>query len=172
MVFEKGIYQCDAQLLNESPETDLSWDDAVVVSAGKLKKLWDSLSELRSSLCEGRLERTVLRPALLSVKTAQFTLFFLQIWHDTVKSHSLTESVERLTFVKLLKKFSVLFWSKVCCEVWGFQGSNYKEHYLLGSPFFWDITQPIMVIPYRRLGTDCPKTSVRNYRYLLRNIAG
>jgi hypothetical protein len=29
-----------------------SCDDAIVVSAGKLRKLWDSLSELRSSLCE------------------------------------------------------------------------------------------------------------------------
>jgi hypothetical protein len=27
------------------------WDDAIVVSAGKLRKLWDSLSELRTSLC-------------------------------------------------------------------------------------------------------------------------
>jgi hypothetical protein len=50
-----------------------------VVSAGKLRKLWDSLSELRSSLCERRLERTVLRPALLPVKTAQFTQFSRQI---------------------------------------------------------------------------------------------
>ena len=39
-------------------------------------KLWDSLSELRSSVCERRLERTVLRPALLPVKTAQFAQFF------------------------------------------------------------------------------------------------
>jgi len=46
-----------------------------MVSAGKLRKLWDSLSELRSSLCERRLERTVLRPALLPVKPAQFTQF-------------------------------------------------------------------------------------------------
>ena len=45
----------------------------------KLRKLWDSVSELRSSLCERRLERTVLRPALLSVKTAQFTQFFRQV---------------------------------------------------------------------------------------------
>ena len=51
----------------------------IVVSAGKLRKMWDSLSELRSSLCERRLERTVLRPALLPVKTAQFTQFFGQI---------------------------------------------------------------------------------------------
>jgi hypothetical protein len=39
-------------------------------------KLWDSLSELRSSLCETRLDRTVPRPALLPVRTAQFTQFF------------------------------------------------------------------------------------------------
>ena len=50
-----------------------------MVSAGKLRKLWDSLSELRSSLCEGRLERTVLMPALLPVKTAQFAQFFRQV---------------------------------------------------------------------------------------------
>ena len=43
--------------------------------AGKLGKLWDSLSELRSSVCEKRLEKTILGPALLSVKTAQFTKF-------------------------------------------------------------------------------------------------
>jgi len=41
-----------------------------VVWAGKLRKLWDSLSELRSSVCERRLERTVLRTAVLPVKTA------------------------------------------------------------------------------------------------------
>jgi len=44
----------------------------MMVSAGKLKKLWDSLSELRSSLCERQLESTILRPAQLLVKTAQF----------------------------------------------------------------------------------------------------
>ena len=57
----------DARLLN------------IVVSAGKLRKLWDSLSELRISLWKRRLERTVLRPALFLVKTAQFTQFFLHI---------------------------------------------------------------------------------------------
>jgi hypothetical protein len=81
---------CDAHLLNELLETDVPWDDAIVVSAGKLRKLWDSLSELRSSLCERRLERTVLRPRLLPVKTAQFTQFFSQVWCHTVKSLSLT----------------------------------------------------------------------------------
>ena len=53
-----------------------SCECSIVVSAGKLGKLWDSLSELRSSVCERRLERTVLRPALLPAKTAQFTQFF------------------------------------------------------------------------------------------------
>jgi hypothetical protein len=65
----------DEILLNELLETD----DAIVVSAGKLRKLWDSLSELRSSMCERRLGRTVLRPVLLPVKTAQFTQFFRQV---------------------------------------------------------------------------------------------
>jgi hypothetical protein len=84
---------CDAHLLNELLETDVPWDDVIVVSAGKLWKLWDSLSELRSSLYERRLERTVLRPALLPVKTAQFTQFFCQVWRHTLMSLSLTESV-------------------------------------------------------------------------------
>jgi len=90
----KRNISCDAHLLNELLETDVPWDGAIVVSAGKLRKLWDSLSELRSSVCERRLERTVLRPALLPFKIAQFTQFFRQVWHHTVKSLSLTESVE------------------------------------------------------------------------------
>jgi hypothetical protein len=40
-----------------------------VVSAGELRKVWDSLSELRGSPRERRLERTVLRHALLPAKT-------------------------------------------------------------------------------------------------------
>jgi len=39
---------CDVHLLKEFLETDVSWNDSIVVSAGKLRKLWDSLSELRS----------------------------------------------------------------------------------------------------------------------------
>jgi hypothetical protein len=70
----------------------VSWDDAIVVSTGKVRELWDSLSKLRSSLCE-RLERTVLRLALLPVKTVQFIQFFRQVWRHTEKSLSLTESV-------------------------------------------------------------------------------
>jgi hypothetical protein len=64
-----------------------------VVSAGKLRKLWDSLSELCSSLCERRLERIVLRPALLPVKSAQFTQFIRQVCRHTVKSLSFTETI-------------------------------------------------------------------------------
>jgi hypothetical protein len=51
-------------------------DDAIVVSAGKLRKLWDSQSELLSSLCKRGLETP---PALLPVKTAQFTQFIRQV---------------------------------------------------------------------------------------------
>ena len=75
----KRNISCDAHVLNELLETDGSSDDTIVVSAGKRRKLWDFLSELPSSLCEGRLDRTVLRPALLFVKTAQFTQFFRQV---------------------------------------------------------------------------------------------
>ena len=72
----KRNISCNAHLLNELLETHVPWDDAIMVSAGKLRKLWDSLSELRSSLCERLLKRTVLRPAQMSIKTAQFTQFF------------------------------------------------------------------------------------------------
>jgi hypothetical protein len=77
--WERNI-SCEAHLLKELLETD----DAIVVSEDKLRKLWDSVSELRSSLCERRLERTVLRLALLPVKSAQFTQFF----PSSVTSHS------------------------------------------------------------------------------------
>jgi hypothetical protein len=54
VVFEKK-YIMHVHLLNESLETRVA--DEMMVSAGKLMKLWDSLSEMRSSLCERRLER-------------------------------------------------------------------------------------------------------------------
>jgi hypothetical protein len=41
-----------------------------------LRELWDSPSKLRSSVCERRLERTVLRLAVLPVQTAKFNQFF------------------------------------------------------------------------------------------------
>jgi hypothetical protein len=82
VVFEKDCtVRCS--FLYELLETDIedgcfgmmpSWCRQV-----KLRKLWDSLSELRSSLCERQLERTVLRPALLPVKTAQFTQFLRHV---------------------------------------------------------------------------------------------
>jgi len=37
----KSIISCDAHLLNELLETDVPWDDGIMVSAGKLRKLWD-----------------------------------------------------------------------------------------------------------------------------------
>jgi hypothetical protein len=46
-----------------------------VVSAGKLRKLWDSLSELRSSQCERRLERTVEACAIARQTCAVYTVF-------------------------------------------------------------------------------------------------
>jgi hypothetical protein len=82
----KGNISCDAHLLNELLETDvedyinyLRMNGQTFNMLLKLRKLWDSLSELRSSLCERRMERTVLRPALSSVKTAQFTQFFRHV---------------------------------------------------------------------------------------------
>ena len=71
---ERNIW-CDAHLLNELLETDVPWDDSIVVSAGKLRKLWDSVSELRSSLCERRLERTVLRPRYCPSKIRSLLYF-------------------------------------------------------------------------------------------------
>jgi cobalamin biosynthesis protein CbiD len=88
---------CDVHRMNELLETDVEgwvpWDDVIMVWAGKLRKLSDSLSELRSSLCERRLEKIVTRPALLPVKTALFTQFFHQVWRHTLKSLGLTDSV-------------------------------------------------------------------------------
>jgi hypothetical protein len=76
----KRNISCDAHLLHELLKTDECLEKMqIVVSAGKLRELWDSLSELRSSLCERRLGRTLLRPGLLSVKTAQFTQFFRRV---------------------------------------------------------------------------------------------
>jgi hypothetical protein len=92
----KRNISCDAHLLNELLETDVLWD-AIVGSAGKLSKLWDSLNEPRSSLCERRLVRTVLRPVLLPVKTAQFTQFFRQVWRHIVKSLCNWHCIGRLT---------------------------------------------------------------------------
>jgi len=74
----KRNISCDAHLLTELLQTDVPRDDAIVVSAGKLRKLWDSLSDLIISVYERRLERTVLRPALLPAKSVRFTQFYVR----------------------------------------------------------------------------------------------
>jgi hypothetical protein len=51
----KSNISCDVQLLNESLETRV--EDEMLVSAGKLMKLWASLSELLSSVCDRLLGR-------------------------------------------------------------------------------------------------------------------
>jgi hypothetical protein len=88
----------------------------------KGRKLWDSLSELRSSLCERRLERTVLRPALLPVKTAQFTQFFRQVLRHTLKSLFNWECIAPLKrrsaaarLLSLCVRISPGAWMSVCC---------------------------------------------------------
>jgi len=90
----KRNVSCDAHLLKEFCSFwKVECLEMMPLSAGKLRKLWDTLSELLSSLCERRLERTVLRAALLPVKTAQFTQFLRQVCRHIVKSLGLTESV-------------------------------------------------------------------------------
>jgi hypothetical protein len=108
----KRNISCDANLLNELLETD----DAIVVSAGKLRKLWDSLSELRSSLCERRLERAVLRPAPSPVKTAQFTKFFRQVRRHTEKSPSLTESLYGALVTRIRTPLDIISSELTCSE--------------------------------------------------------
>jgi hypothetical protein len=68
-------------------------DDAIVVSEGKSKQLWDSLSEPRSSLYETRLEKAVLRSVIMPLKTAQFNQILRPGWRHTVKSLRIAESV-------------------------------------------------------------------------------
>jgi len=78
---ERNVSKRCSPLFYTSWKMSAFTDYAIVVSAGKLKKLWDFLSELRNSVCERRLERTVLRPTMLPVKTAQFTRFIRQGEH-------------------------------------------------------------------------------------------
>ena len=42
----KRNISCDAHLLNELLEMDVPWDDAIVVSTGKLRKLWETWAVL------------------------------------------------------------------------------------------------------------------------------
>jgi len=52
--YSKKNISCVAHLLNGLLETGVSWDYAIVVSAGRVRKLWDSPSEVGSSICERR----------------------------------------------------------------------------------------------------------------------
>ena len=89
---ERNI-SCDVHLLNGVLETDVPWDGAIVVWAGKLRELWDSLSELRSSVCERRLERPSWDLCYCLSKLRSLLSFFRQVWCYTIKSLSLTYSV-------------------------------------------------------------------------------
>jgi hypothetical protein len=90
----KRNISCDGQLLNELLETDVPWGDAIVVWAGKLRELWDSLSELLSSLCvkdDWKIQFWGLRYCLSELRS--LLRFSRQEWRHTVKSLSLTESL-------------------------------------------------------------------------------
>ena len=75
----KRNISCDANLLNELLETDVEDDCFEMMPSWCRQVNWGNCGipwVNCAILCERRLERTVLRPALLPVKTAQFTQFF------------------------------------------------------------------------------------------------
>jgi hypothetical protein len=65
-----------------------------VVSAGKLRELWDSLNELRSSLC-GKMtgKDSSVACAIACQNCAVYSVFSIRYDVKTVKSLSLTDSV-------------------------------------------------------------------------------
>jgi hypothetical protein len=72
---------------------------------------------------ERPLETTVLRPALLPVKTAQFTQFSHKVWCHAIKSLSLTESLT--DSIRLCCKIACVFayvrlgsWQSVYTQLW------------------------------------------------------
>ena len=118
----KRNISCDADLLNELVETDVPW-----WCHRKLRKLWDSLSELRSSLCERGLERTVLRPALLPVKTAQFTRFFHQVWRHSKIAQFNWECIVRFRYPAWTANAPFCVWKttgKDISEAWAIACQN------------------------------------------------
>jgi hypothetical protein len=70
---DKWTISLDFQFFNQFRW--VPWDDAIVKSAGTLRKLWDSPSKLRSSLCETRLKRTVLGPSIACQNYAVYPVF-------------------------------------------------------------------------------------------------
>jgi hypothetical protein len=87
----KRNISCDAHLLNEVLETNVPWNDATVVSAGKVRKLWNSLSELRSSVWKTTGKDSCEACAIACENCAVYSVF-RQVWRHTVKSFSLTEN--------------------------------------------------------------------------------
>ena len=90
----KRNISCDVHLLNEFLETDVPWDDAIVVSAGKLRKLWDSLSEPRSSVWKTTWKDSS-EACVINCQNCAVYSVFRQVWSHTIKSLSLTERVYR-----------------------------------------------------------------------------
>jgi hypothetical protein len=177
----------------------MPWDDAIVVSAGKLRKLWDSLSELHSSLFERRLERTVQRPALLAVKTAHFPQFFRQVWRHTLKSLRWTDSVQGTLHVFFYR--AMIFASTNSTSLHApclFRQSTASHTQscsvlirasILRTLHIWDVTQRyvgcwlqtfrdnhsvpssmVTVSAFKMGPPGCPETSVTNYQLLPRII--
>jgi ribosomal protein L22 len=101
--------------------------------------MWDSLSKLRSCLCERWLERTVLRPALLPIRTAQFTQFFHQVWRHTVQTSTINVYVSTTVFINIYTNFkgNIVMWNfnlrryhKLNNSSWTHYRLYEKSHYL------------------------------------------
>ena len=89
----KRNISCDVHLLNGLLETDVPWDDAIVVWAGKLRKLWDPWVNCTVLCVKDDWKGQFWGLRYCNIKTAQFTQFFRRVWCHTVKSLSLTDSV-------------------------------------------------------------------------------
>ena len=98
----------------------VSLDDAIVVSTGKLMKLWDSPRELRSSLCERWLTGKDSSEACATA--CQNCAVFRQVWRHTVKPLSLTECVGRLSLCE--EKRSDCRWWYACTKMEGTEDNN------------------------------------------------
>ena len=116
--------------------------------------LWDSLSEPHGSLCERRLKRTVLRPALLPFKTAQFTQFFHRVWRHTIKSLSLTECI--LPFSSSCNTIFLTFFKFYDCICNMYAGYHIIE---IMCPWGHGLESELKQMLLRHLGTFVPKLS-------------
>jgi len=114
---------CDAHLLNELLETDVPWDDAIVVSAGKLRKVWDSLSELHSSLCERRLEDSSEACAIACQNCTVYSVFPSGMMSHSKIAHYNWKCIGRLrrgsaaaSLLGLRVRIPLRWWMSVPCE--------------------------------------------------------